>query len=171
MTMFLTTDMVPIHIKEEGCNFVCPLPRGYKRALQAFSDGELEERLSKIITIINGLAFNETGPFVNIMIGYEDRSDKDKIKESFHIDRIGINQRGLFMALAGRDVNSGDIYLAEDAFPCCDYSVMEIKRFFEENVAFQCHNVDFYWQALLLRELTVEYFNLLNSKLTNQRWF
>ncbi|MFA5228485.1 MAG: hypothetical protein WC446_01865 [Candidatus Paceibacterota bacterium] len=169
--MFLTTDMVPIHIGTDKCSFVCPLPKGYKKALQEFSEDDLNKELFKIISVINMLANQEVGPFVNIMIEYEDRKNKEVIKESLLITRIGIDKRGLYMALAGSDVNSGDIYLDKDASPCCDYTIINLERFFEEGVAFQCHNVDFYWQALLLRELTVEYFNLLNSKLKAKRWF
>ena len=169
--MILTRDMVPIHIGNESCSFVCPLPRGYKRSLRQFTYEELNGELKKIISTINMLANQETGPFVNIMIEYQNRvfEEKEELRESFLIERIGIDKRGLYMALAGRDVNSGDIYLDEDASPCCDFSIMELERFFEEGFAFQCHNVDFYWQALLLRELSVEYFNLIN-KFKDQRW-
>lgn len=42
-------------------------------------------------------------------------------------------------------------------------------KFFDEKHAFYCHNVDFYWQALLTRELVVKYFNYLNSYLEREQ--
>lgn len=160
--MYLTNDMVPIHIREGSCSFVCPLPKGYKEALKNF---DLKSNLHDMIWSINLLANEEVGPFVNIMIGCPS-------KEQFVIKEIGIDERGLYMATAsGEGFFCGDIFLNNKAYPVCDYSIIDIADFFDDEAAFECHNVDYYWQALLLRELAVEYFNLLIDRLKEKEEF
>lgn len=170
--MQLTNDMVPIHSTEEEYHFICPLPTDYEKfILQTSSIEEIKKYLSEVVLKINALAKKETGSFINIMIEYQERTEEEKkhIKKSLVIERADVDNRGLFVALAGKDVSSGNVFLDTRSSIFCDYSAIGFKEFFESGVSFKCHNVDFYWQALLLRELTVNYFNFLNGKLNNQR--
>jgi hypothetical protein len=155
--------MVPIHVSEGNSSFTCPLPKRYKELL--ICSQEIAAEIDTLKKQINSEAMAESGPFVNIMIEYRDRTEEQKkeLKKMMSLQRLFFDQRGLYGALAGFDVNSGDIYLDSNASPNCDYTVMSFEQFFEDNLAFQCHNVDFYWQALLCRELTVRYFNFLNT--------
>jgi len=163
----LTQDLVPIHHSGsglEGAIFICPLPKNYENIL---GDRELITTESKRIKEeINYKASKSLTPFENILSGYEERTKEEqmKLQHQFKISRVSIDQRGVYGVWAGADVNSGDIYLSNNVSKGYDFIVGEaFKDLFEEKTAFCCHNVDFYWQALLTREFCIEYFNFLNS--------
>jgi len=178
----LTNDFAPIILVEDSApSFICPLPRGYKIGLgNLLSKKEVvlgveismfERGCRKIEDRVNRKMRTFEGPFQNtFFLGYEERSETelDKLHKSFRIERISVDQRGVFGVWAGPDHSSGDIYLATSEtqgildyyyFPTAD----AFCEYFEKGTSFQCHNVDYYWQALLLREFCVEYFNLLNE--------
>lgn len=166
----LTRDMVPIHYTDSpvaSSNFICPLPKGYKKAIEEMGLVELDNHIATIVRLVNVLAQRKDAPFENILIEYQDRTPKqqEELLKGFKIERIGIDSRGLYSVLAGGSINSGDIYLATEQHPSYDFDIDGFEEYFEPETAFCCHNVDFYWQALLTREVVVRYFNLLNSKL------
>ena len=171
---FLTRDMVPIYFSDSkfsGITFICPLPKGYKDR-----DGRISSSISKnlegirpeanrIVEQINAKARTKTPPFENILLEYHEKTwdEQERLLRNFQITSVGIDNRGVYSVQAGGDVNSGDIYLSSDAHDWHDFRTAgALKELFEPRVAFYCHNVDFYWQALLDREFCVEYFNLLN---------
>lgn len=168
----LTRDLVPIYFsgfEECGATFVCPLPIGYKKVLNNLE--LLASKCERIKESINNKVKNVSSPFENILRGYEDRTEGEqrKLLTNFQITRIMIDNRGLYGVWAGSNINSGDIYLSTDILNAYDSRVAgAFKEFFEEKTAFACHNIDWYWQALLTREFCVEYFNFLNSLIFNK---
>jgi len=164
----LTRDMCPIHYnardKEQPSSaiFMCPLPLGFKDIVSKHLP-ELQEKIAKIVNAVNSKMLNLEPPFENILIEYQDRSEKDQIEllDGFQIKDAMIDHRGLYVvAIHGA---YGDVYLDSNAHQYSDFVSHGFRRFFEPGVAFQCHNVDYYWQALLTREVVVKYFNLLSS--------
>jgi hypothetical protein len=65
-------------------------------------------------------------------------------------------------AWAGEDINSGDIFI-ESQYPICHPVAFPFEEFFDKDNCFACHNVDYYWQSLLTRELCIEYFNYIRE--------
>jgi len=178
----LTRDMVPIHISgsmTHSCNFVCPLPKNYKIVIQKYPQ-ETFDLIMYFVDKINEMAESQKFPFVNILYEYYDRTkmEQDNLLKQFRLQKrltFFDNERGLTGTWAGGDINSGDIYLScEDVSLSSDISVRGLKDYFEPGIAFFCHNIDFYWQALLTRELCIWYYNLLcvcmdeNYKIVNK---
>jgi len=171
----LTRDLVPIHYSvtddyTHQCSFVCPLPRGFLKAVEKLGSEVIKEEILKMIDEINEDAVNRREPFENILLGYYGRSDVEleKLLKSNQISKshLMIREKGLGSVYAGENINSGDIYLSTDSM--CSYDIMigdAFKDFFEPRTAFHCHNVDYYWQALLTRELVIRYFNFLSEKI------
>jgi hypothetical protein len=163
----LTRDMVPIHFtgfQEHGATFVCPLPKGFREIIKENSE-LIRPRMSIIVAEINKKALNQENPFQNILLGYQERTaeDQKRLLQGFQITRIYWDERGVYGVWAGGNVNSGDIYLDSNTSHYYEYMTLDpLEELFEPGVAFHCHNVDWYWQALLTREFCVEYFNLLN---------
>ena len=160
----LTRDMIQISIGDDfvSAAFTCPLPKGYKIAL-GHLDGDLRAEVDSIKEGINEKAGRLKDPFQNLLLGYHDRDREGRksLLKMFKIERISIDDRGVYEVVAGGDVNSGDIYLSMGS-PFFAF-LSPFKHLLDENVSFCCHNVDFYWQALLTREFCVEYFNFLNQ--------
>jgi len=168
----LTRDMVPIifsGLQEHGCSFVCPLPKGF-RMVTAKQGREAIENISNTIKRdINRQAQKCSTPFENILLGYYERTEeqqKELLLKNFKIMRMSIDDWGVYGVWAGGDVNSGDIYLDSNASKWYNTMTLEpFKDLFEPLVAFCCHNVDWYWQALLTREFCIKYFNWLNKEI------
>ena len=164
----LTRDMVPIHFtgfEQHGVNFICPLPIGFREIVKKRSE-TIRSRISLIVADINENAIKKASPFENILLGYHERTEEEqkKLLQGFQITEVKWDEgRGVFGVWAGGNINSGDIYLDSSSFSSCEFMTLEpLTDLFEPNTAFFCHNVDWYWQALLTREFCVEYFNLLN---------
>lgn len=165
----LKNDMVPINFRDHGPHgsfFICPLPRGYKTVIKN-KLYEIEEWANKTKDEINVMAEKKEGPFENILFGYLERTEEqqqDLLKE-FKINRVSVDNRGVYSVWADKDCNNGDIYLSSESRMNHDNHIFGMKDFFEPNTAFECHNIDFYWHALLTREFSVRYFNFLNKLL------
>jgi len=151
----LTNDMVPIHFLPECFGFICPLPRGYMEAIADFPD--LHFKIENIKESINRAAKGKISPFENLLLGCGNKTETMIEVINFSSNEL----RGAFVEGA----TTGDVYLNTDAHLVCDPDVCKINYLFEKRKAFECHNIDFYWQALLCRELVVQYFNLLNRRL------
>ena len=168
----LTRDLVPIYFSgfgKGGATFVCPLPIGYKKMLNNLE--LITSECKRIKEDINNKVKNVSSPFENILIGYEDRTEREqrRLLTNFQITRLMIDNRGLYGVWAGSDVNSGDIYLSTDILYAYNSGAAgAFRELFEEKTAFACHNIDWYWQALLTREFCAEYFNFLNSRIFNK---
>ena len=166
MIFVLTRDMCPIHYDIDAgrsyAHFVCPLPLGYRKIIAEKLE-TLREGTDAIIKSVNAKALKAEPPFQNILVEYRSRKKQDQLSllNGFQIQDIGFNNsRGLYsLAIHGA---YGDIYLNENTLHNCDHAILPFKEFFEPNVAFHCHNVDYYWQALLTRETVVQYFNLIS---------
>ena len=161
----LTRDMVPIHFtgfEQHGVSFICPLPKGFKKVIETHYELIISE-VDKIVEEINGKAQKKESPFENIMLGYQERSEEEQksLLRLFQITEIKAREGvGVYGAYCGHD---GDIYLDSATLDNCEFMTLDpISDLFEPNTAFLCHNVDWYWQALLDREFCVRYFNLLN---------
>lgn len=151
----LTSDMVPIHMKKGEHSFTCPLPKGYKDAILIYSPEEIKESMRITLLMLNLMAKDEMGVLTNIML--EDPKTEVFIRE------IEFNKNGLIAICVGNLTHSGAVTLSYSQ-KNCDQCIEEISYLFEDGVSFQC-NVNYYWQALLCREVAVEYFNLLQKKL------
>ncbi|MFA6348371.1 MAG: hypothetical protein WCX30_02990 [Candidatus Paceibacterota bacterium] len=152
----LTNDLVPIHFLPESYGFICPLPRGYIKAIANSPDLCLEIEIIK--ESINLAAKEKISPFENLLLGCDSKTEAI-------IECFTFFNNELFSAFVEGNT-MGDVYLNTDTHLVCDPDICEIDYLFEIGKAFECHNVDYYWQALLLRELVVRYFNLLNRRLT-----
>ncbi|MFA5080766.1 MAG: hypothetical protein WC472_04080 [Candidatus Paceibacterota bacterium] len=155
----LTNDMVPIHFLPEGFGFICPLPKKYMIVLNA--SPSLYFEVKKIKEIINQMAKGRISPFENIMLGCCNET------ETIIEDILFYNSELRSIVVSGFTI--GDVYLNTDSHLVCDPCIIGIDYFFEERKTFLCHNIDFYWQALLCRELVVRYFNLLNGRLKSNK--
>jgi len=172
----LTIDMVPIDIgdmnEDLGCTFTCPLPKGYREIVKN-NLKEIDAISKKFVTIINKEAALKNPPFQNILLGYHERSEKQQkeLLKGFKIMQVNIDNRGVYCVRAGGSVQSGDIYLDLSADSYFDrvIAAAPFHQFFEPGVAFCCHNIDYYWQALLTREFCLKYFNWLNKKIFENR--
>lgn len=167
--------MIPIDISEFGINgihYSCPLPRGYKAALEE-KNPDIKEIGWEIINQINAKAKQAISPFENILLGYHERTveQKKEILEQFKIEKVSIDRRGVYGVQAGFNVNSGDIHLNSSEFHSFICGLSALDHIFEPNTSWQCHNVDFYWQALLTREFCVRYFNYLNGLIFENKKF
>ncbi len=163
----LTRDMIPIDIdnfKRNGVHFTCPLPKGFKVALEKKCP-DIKEIGREIVDQINTEAKRVIPPFENIFLGYHGRTDEQKkdLLKQFKIEEISVDYRGVYGVQAGFDVNSGDIHLSSHDFHSFICGLSALDHIFEPSASWQCHNVDFYWQALLTREFCVRYFNYLNG--------
>jgi hypothetical protein len=170
----LTRDMVPInliHFDTHGCDFARPLPRGYLYFTEKYFSKELKlqelkEFCDSITAQINKKSIKALPPFENILIGYHERtgSQQQELLEGFTISSIRTDGRGIYGVWAGGNVNSGDIYLnTSDSYFVPTIPALE--NLLEPDCAFLCHNIDWYWQALLTREVCIEYFNWLNKQI------
>jgi len=171
----LTRDMIPINISEFGINGVhysCPLPKGYKIVMEE-KNLDIKEIGWEIANQINTEAKQTISPFENILLGYHERTDEQKreLLEQFEIEKVAIDDRGVYGVQAGFDVNSGDIYLSSSEFRSYICGLSALDHLFEPDTSWQCHNVDFYWQALLTREFCVRYFNYLNGLIFGNKKF
>ena len=176
MKFTLLNDHAPIHYSKCDMNsfpkysvgFVCPLPLGYLKIVEEQEQWLYTETV-KMIKEVEVDVVRRKGSFINIMGEYSERSksDQKKLRHLFQFSHILFQpKRGLTAIHAGNDVNSGDIYLDSNAsMNYCDFSISGFKEYFEPQHAWFCHNVDNYWQALMDREVTVRYFNLLQDKL------
>jgi len=167
----LTRDMVPIHFsgfQEHGANFVCPLPKGFREVIKKHSE-TIRSRISEIVAEINEKALKKSTPFENILLGYQERTkeEQERLLKGLQITEVKWDEeQGVYGVWAGGNINSGDIYLDSQSLDNCDFiTLYPLRDLFESDTAFLCHNVDWYWQALLTRELCIEYFNLLNRLL------
>jgi len=173
----LTEDMVPIFVSDianmHGCNFICPLPKGSKELLEKTNMETIEKTANKIKDRINKIASEQKHPFENILLGYHSRTEEEQreLLKGLKIHQVVVDHRGVYGVWAGGNVNSGDIYLASNPHRCCDFHIsgIEGQGIFESNMAFCCHNIDFYWQALLTRAFVIAYFNLLNAVITDKK--
>lgn len=171
----LTRDMIPINIDEFGINgvhFACPLPRGFKVAMEE-KNPDIKEVGWEIANQINTEAKQVISPFKNILLGYHNRADEQKkeLLEQFKIEKVSVDHRGVYGVQAGFDVNSGDIYLSSNEFRSFICGLSALNHIFEPSTSWQCHNVDYYWQALLTREFCVRYFNYLNGLIFGNKKF
>ena len=163
----LTRDMCPIHYSNDNgrsyAHFVCPLPLGYREII-AENLERLREGVDAIIKSVNEKALKREPPFQNILVEYRTRKEEDQLSllPSFQIQDVGFNESRALYSVAIHGAY-GDIYLDEKTIHNSDSAIFPFREFFEPNVAFHCHNVDYYWQALLTREVVVQYFNLLSS--------
>ena len=155
----LTSDMVPIHMKKGEYSFICPLPKGYKDALLIYDPEELKETIRVTILMLNLVAKDELGVLTNIML--------ENPKTAVFIRETEFNKNGLVAVHVGDSTHNGIAHL-DFSQRNCDQCIEEISYLFEDNVSFQC-NVSYYWQALLCREVAVEYFNLLQEKLNETK--
>ena len=159
----LDRKMVPIY-RSEGpqmgsYHFVCPLPKGYKRSLTNIV--LIKKECDSIIEKLNQRATEKLHPFENILSEYDNREEKRK---DIKIGMVLIDSRGVYGVWAGSDVNSGDVYLSTDSTYYYDFeAAKKFRDFFEKKGAFHCHNMDYYWQAILTQEFCIAYFNFLNS--------
>lgn len=161
----LTRDMVSIHFtgfEQHGVSFICPLPKGFTKVIERHYESIMSE-VARIFEEINEKAQKKEIPFENIMLGYQERSEEEQksLLRLFQITEIKAREGvGVYGVYCGHD---GDIYLDSEALDNCEFMTLDpISDLFELNTAFLCHNVDWYWQALLTREFCVRYFNLLN---------
>jgi hypothetical protein len=161
----LTRDMCPIHYvhrdKDFSVAFICPLPLEFRQIVAAVKAELFVAEIDAIVRSVNSKALSMQEPFQNILIEYQDRTEEEQkdLLKGFQIREIGIDHRGLYsVAVHGA---YGDIYLDSQSMDNCDFIIEGFKQFFEPQTSWQCHNVDYYWQALLTREVVVEYFNLL----------
>ena len=163
----LTRDMTPIDIGD-GIMFACPLPRGYRAILGSFDVKEIGQ---EIANQINFEVQRVISPFENILLGYHERTVEQKkdLLQQFIITNVGADNRGVYSVQAGFDVNSGDIYLSSDEHSSLRPGLYALDYIFEPNVSWRCHNIDFYWQALLTRDFCVRYFNCLNEFIFGKR--
>jgi len=165
----LTRDMVPISytdVSSACCGFICPLPKNYEKVITESNIDVMQSDVEYFVAKINGKALHQEEPFENILIEYQDRTEEQQLEllRGFRIDRTWFDARGLYAVQAGNSVNSGDIYLGkEEGSSLCMPVSFGFRKHFDEKHAFYCHNVDFYWQALLTRELVVKYFNYLQE--------
>lgn len=173
----LLNEHVPVHFIEENgrypvrfsTGFVCPLPLHYQVIIKEHVDW-LATETQKIIETVDKESFEGKGSFVNIMLEYRERTlkDQERVRRLFGFSHILFSkERGLFSITAGSDCNSGDVYLDTNASNnYYEFLTLDgFKKNFEPRHAWYCHNVDFYWQALKTREITVRYYNLLRQKL------
>jgi hypothetical protein len=162
----LTRDLVPIHIRQSdqhSAMFTCPLPANYLELLKKVSPKELSKAVENIIEDVNSKAERMEEPFQNILLGYEGRSDwKELLSRNFKIRFWHFDNRGLYVvSIHGAE---GDIYISTEAGMKCDSCVYDIAdEYFDKDYAFYCHNMDYYWQALMVREVLIRYFNFLVS--------
>lgn len=162
----LTRDLCPIHYVNRDGNdmsvaFICPLPLGFQEIVDAVKAELFCYEVDAIGRAVNKRALAMEEPFQNILIEYQDRTDQEQedLLKGFQLRDISIDHRGLYsVAVHGA---YGDIYLDSQTMNNCDFVVEGFRKFFEPRTAWQCHNVDYYWQALLTREVVVDYFNLL----------
>ena len=166
--------MVPISYTDSEiacCGFICPLPKGYEKVLTENNLKIIRADVNYFVAKLNDKVLRQEEPFQNILIEYLDRTEEqqDELLRNFRIERVHFDNRGLFAVQAGTNVNSGDIYLGHGESTICMPESFGFSKFFDDEHAFFCHNVDFYWQALLTRELTVKYFNYLNSYLEKEQ--
>jgi len=150
--------MVPIHMRKGAYSFICPLPKGYKDALLNYNPEELKESMRVTILMLNLMAKDEMGALTNIML--------ENPKTEVFIREIEINKNGLIAICVGNLIHGGNAILTFSQKNCDKY-IEEISYFFEDKVSFQC-KTNYYWQALLCREVAVEYFNLLQKKLNKK---
>jgi len=151
----LMSDHVPINIGEDY-SFICPLPKGYKNALYDIKNIKESIRLTTIM--LNSLAQEEVGSMANIKI--------EGLKMPAFIEKTEINKNGLTSIFVGELIYNGIVSL-KFSEKNCDDCIKKISYLFEDGVSFQC-NVSYYWQALLCRELTIEYFNILQKVLNTK---
>jgi hypothetical protein len=171
----LLNEMVPVHFvrrdvagssfRSHSVGFVCPLPVGYKRVLQEKVE-DLHVETMNMIGEVESLMHMGQGSFVNLFPEYKRKDEElEKLRRGFSFSHVLFSrERGLSGITAGNDVNSGDIYLAEQTSCSCYYEFITLDGFkdlFEPRTAWYCHNVDYYWQALMDREVAVRYFNIL----------
>lgn len=163
----LTGDMAPIDIGN-GVMFACPLPKGYKAILGKL---DFKEIGWAIANQINFEAQRVVSPFENLLLGYHERTagQKKKLLQQFKITSVAVDNRGVYSVQAGFSVDSGDIYLSSDEFNSLRPGLYALDYIFEPNVSWRCHNIDFYWQALLTKEFCVRYFNCLNEFIFGKR--
>ena len=164
----LTRDMVPISYTDGNiacCGFVCPLPKNYEKVINESNISIMRRDVEYFCAKINSKALRQEKPFENILIEYQDRTEEQQLEllRAFRIERTHFDDRGLYAVQAGNNVNSGDIYLGKDESNICMADSFGFRKHFDDKHAFYCHNVDFYWQALLTRELVVKYFNYLQE--------
>jgi hypothetical protein len=158
----LTRDMVPIHffrLQQHGSDFVCPLPKNYMAAIQENFD-TVNSEIALIQTEINEKAAKEEHPFENILLGYQGEIKENQIPEYFQIGSIYRDKKEGVKKI---EIGNGAVLLVRRSGKSYRFSTLDfLKELFEPNIAFRCHNIDYYWQALLAREFCVRYFNLLN---------
>ena len=169
----LTRDMIPININEFGMNgfdFSCPLPREFKVAMEE-KDPDIEEIAHEIMNQINAEAKCAAPPFENILLGYHDRTDKQKIEllKQFEIEEIPVDYRGAYSVHTSIMDRSG-VYLSSNKFHSYICGLPALDHIFEPYTSWQCHNMDSYWQALLTREFCVRYFNYLNGLIFGEKF-
>ena len=170
----LKRDMIPVNINEFGMNgfdFSCPLPKGFKIAMEE-KDPDIEEIAQEIKNQINAAAKCTTPPFENILLGYHERTDERKreLLEQFEIETVSVDHRGVYSVHTSLMDRSG-IYLSSNKFHSYICGLSALDHIFEPFTSWQCHNMDSYWQALLTREFCVRYFNYLNGLIFGNKKF
>jgi hypothetical protein len=162
----LTRDMVPIQFTQSGqhgATFACPLPRDYE-SLWAVSDlNTRKSQLQSLAIELGFLARSATYPFENIFFEAGTRSAKF-IETELVIRDIHYGEfTGLTGFRIGTNCDSGDAYMTQRGSEWGQLRRINLGFMdsFDPGALFQCHNMDFYWQALLAREFCVRYFNLL----------
>lgn len=165
----LTRDMCPIHYQiRDGfsmAQFIVPVPKGYVDILRKLSLIDIREAVEKIIKDVNEKVQRQEDPFQNLLLGYEDRDAEGQeklVKQCCVIKYWQFDARGLYtVSMFGAE---GDAYLSSEGSMKCDNVVHDLaERYFDNEYAFFCHNMDFYHQALMVREVLVRYFNFLTE--------
>lgn len=162
----LTREMVPIDSDDNASFFICPLPKGFKEKVKNHPLS-IEAWCDRAVEFINREAAAQNPPFNTILDKFKDRTEGEQkgLLNQFKITRVYRDIRGVSAVYVGDEINSGDIYLSMEVTFYNKNVPYQFRKFLEEDVAFVCHNVDSYWQALLLREFCILYYNFLNSKL------
>jgi hypothetical protein len=163
----LTRDMVPIHYSVRDNNysatFICPLPQGYVEILKKIPGQKLFDAVAEFVKEVNDKAERLEEPFQNILLGYEDRDEDEKnslLKNNFKIRDWNFDQRGLYVVSI--HAAEGDAYLSNTESMKCDFCIYDLaEKYLDHEYAFYCHNMDYYWQALMVREVLIKYFNFL----------
>ena len=140
--------------------FTCPLPKNYLAIVSKIPFKMLGDTVDALIAYVNNKAELMEEPFENILLGYEDRSDKAALLKNFKIKDWHFDERGLYVvAIHGAE---GDAYISTEGSMKCDSCVYDLaEEYFDSAYAFYCHNMDYYWEALMVREVLIKYFNFL----------
>lgn len=159
----LTRDLIKISCFSEPSHaaFKAPIPKVNNLVMSKLDRKKVKEDILEIVEGINKRVLNLEKPFYLLTLRPNVEVNK---MDTLWSERVQVDDNGLTGAWVGRSVNSGDIYRTNDETVIFTGFPDWIKKIFSDNEAFFCHNVDTFAQALVNRELCVEYFNYVLNK-------